>query len=74
MLRVGFECEQLEGNRFGVGHALAQLLETITQIPEIEKQFRLVLHFKKEIPRDNFLSHPVFEKRILTGSTSTQSL
>ena len=67
MLRVGIECEQLEGNRFGVGHALAQLLETITQIPEIEKQFRLVLHFKKEIPRDNFLSHPVFEKRILTG-------
>lgn len=67
MIRVGFECEQLEGNRFGVGHALAQLLEAFTQIPEIEKQYRFVLHFKKEIPKDNFLSHPVFEKRILTG-------
>ncbi|MEK7066889.1 MAG: glycosyltransferase, partial [Patescibacteria group bacterium] len=66
MIRVGFECEQLEGNRFGVGHTLAQLLEVFAQIPEIEKQFRFVLHFKKEIPKDNFLSHPVFEKRILT--------
>lgn len=67
MIRVGFECEQLEGNRFGVGHALAQLLEAFAQIPEIEKNFRFVLHFKKEIPKDDFLSHPVFEKRILTG-------
>lgn len=67
MIRVGFECEQLEGNRFGVGHALAQLLEAFAQIPEIEKNFRFVLHFKKEIPKDDFLSHPVFEKSILTG-------
>ena len=67
MIRVGIECEQLEGNRFGVGHALAQLLETFAQVPEIEKNFRFVLHFKKEIPKDDFLSHPVFEKRILTG-------
>jgi len=67
MIRVGIECEQLEGHRFGVGHTLAQLLETIAKTPEIDKKYRFVLYFKKEIPKDSFLSYPVFEKKILTG-------
>jgi len=67
MIRVGIECEQLEGHRFGVGHTLAQLLETIAHAPGIEKKYRFVLYFKKEIPKDSFLSYPVFEKKILTG-------
>ena len=67
MIRVGIECEQLEGHRFGVGHTLAQLLETIAHTPGIEKKYRFVLYFKKEIPKDSFLSYPVFEKKILTG-------
>src|SRR3989344_548640 len=67
MIRVGIECEQLEGHRFGVGHTLAQLLETIAHAQGIEKKYRFVLYFKKEIPKDSFLSYPVFEKKILTG-------
>lgn len=67
MIRIGIECEQLEGERFGVGHALAQLLETIAQTSGVEKNYRFVLYFKKNIPEDGFLAHPVFEKKILTG-------
>lgn len=67
MIRIGIECEQLEGARFGVGHTLAQLLEALVKTPEIEKKYRFVLYFKKEIPKDDFLAHSVFEKKILTG-------
>lgn len=67
IIRVGIECEQLEGKRFGVGHTLAQLLETAARTPGIEKKYRFVLYFKKEIPKDGFLSHPLFEKKVLTG-------
>ena len=67
MIRVGIECEQLEGHRFGVGHTLAQLLETAAKTPGIESKYRFVLYFKKELPKDEFLAHPVFEKKILTG-------
>lgn len=73
MFKVGIECEQLEGKRFGVGHTLAQLLEIISQIPDIEKNWRFFLYFKKEIPNDKFLNHSVFEKRILTGGIIPQS-
>jgi len=67
MIRVGIECEQLEGHRFGVGHTLAQLLETAVRTPGIESKYRFVLYFKKELPKDEFLAHPVFEKKIMTG-------
>lgn len=67
MIRIGIECEQLEGERFGVGHTLAQLLDAATKVPDIEKNYRFVLYFKSEIPRDRFLSHPLFESRVLTG-------
>jgi len=67
MIRVGVECEQLEGYRFGVGHTLAQFLETVAKTPGIESKYRFALYFKKEIPKDEFLAHPVFEKKILTG-------
>ena len=56
MMRIGIECEQLEGERFGVGHTLAQLLSAITEIPGVEKKFRFVLYFKAGIPGDAFES------------------
>src|SRR3972149_582160 len=67
MIRIGIECEQLEGERFGVGHTLAQLLDAATHVPGIEHKYRFVLYFKKEMPRDRFLTHPLFECHILTG-------
>ncbi len=65
MIRIGIECEQLEQNRFGIGQTLAQLLGAITKVPDVEKKFRFVLYFKAQLPDDAFLSHPVFEKKVL---------
>ncbi len=73
MIRIGIECEQLEGERFGVGHTLAQLLSAIIEIPGIEKRFCFVLYFKASIPSDAFLHHPLFEKKVLTGGIIPQS-
>ncbi|MBI5913070.1 glycosyltransferase [Candidatus Azambacteria bacterium] len=73
MIRIGIECEQLEGERFGVGHTLAQLLDAATQVPDVEKKYRFVLYFKAEIPKDAFLAHPLFECRILTGGIIPRS-
>lgn len=73
MIRIGVECEQLEGKRFGVGHTLAQLLDAATNVPGVEQKYRFVLYFKSEIPHDAFLSHPLFEKKILTGGMIPRS-
>lgn len=73
MIRIGVECEQLEGERFGVGHTLAQLLSAVTRVPEVEKKFQFVLYFKAGIPSDAFLSNPIFEKKVLTGGIIPQS-
>ena len=73
MIRIGIECEQLEGKRFGVGHTLAQLLDAATKVPDVEKNHRFILYFKSEIPNDAFLAHPLFEKKILTGGMIPRS-
>src|SRR3989344_5224861 len=73
MKRIGIECEQLEGERFGVGRTLAQLLEELTRVPDIGKRYRFVLYFKSEIPADAFLAHPVFEKKVVTGGVIPRS-
>lgn len=67
MKKIGIECESLEGKRFGVGQALAQFLNALTLESDVEKNYKFVLYFKKEIPKDVFLNHPIFEKKILTG-------
>lgn len=66
MIKIGIECENLEGKRFGVGQTLIQLLEAVSKLPGIESEFRFYLYFKKEIPKDAVLEHPIFLKKILT--------
>lgn len=73
MKRIGIECEQLEGERFGVGRTLAQLLNELTKIPDVEKKYRFVLYFKSSIPTDSFLHNAIFEKKILTGGIIPKS-
>ena len=41
--KIGIECENLEGERFGVGHTMAQLLNEITQTPGVQKKYKFVL-------------------------------
>lgn len=65
MKKIGIECHNLEGNRFGVGQALMQLLEEISQTPRLAGKFEFYLYFKKEIPPDKALESPIFKKKIL---------
>jgi len=65
MKRIGIECHNLEGNRFGVGQTLMQLLEEISRSPRLAENFEFYLYFKKEIPPDKTLESPIFKKRIL---------
>ncbi|OGN08196.1 MAG: hypothetical protein A3J46_00980 [Candidatus Yanofskybacteria bacterium RIFCSPHIGHO2_02_FULL_41_11] len=72
MLRIGVECESIEGknsdlpaNRqvFGVGKMIIKLLEEISRRPELEKDYHFVLYFKNNIPDLPFLKAPVFETK-----------
>lgn len=64
-IRVGIECESIEGKNpmWGVGKMLMKLLEEISRRPELEKNFRFVLYFKDSIPDFPFLNAPIFEKK-----------
>ncbi|MEK7453032.1 MAG: glycosyltransferase [Patescibacteria group bacterium] len=65
MIKIGIECENLEGKRYGVGHTMAQLLTAFTKILNIDKEYKFILYFKNEIPKDEFLKNPIFEKKII---------
>ncbi len=73
MIKIGIECENLEGKRFGVGQTLIQLLEAISKSPGIENEFRFYLYFKKEIPNDEALKNPLFVKKIAKVSFLPES-
>lgn len=63
--KIGIECHNLEGPRFGVGQTLIQLLEAISQTSGIAEKFEFHLYFKKEIPKDEILKSRVFRLKIL---------
>lgn len=63
--KIGIECHNLEGKRFGVGQTLIQLLEEISRNPRMAEKFEFYLYFKKEIPEDKVLNSPIFRKKIL---------
>lgn len=63
--KIGIECHNLEGPRFGVGQTLIQLLEAFSQTPRVAEKFEFHLYFKKEIPSDKILESPIFHKKIL---------
>lgn len=65
MIKIGIECHNLEGERFGVGQTLIQLLESLAKDDRAKNEFRFVLYFKKEIPQDAILNSPIFEKKLL---------
>ncbi len=65
MLKIGIECESIEGKNpmWGVGRMIIKLLEEISHRPELEKDFRFVLYFKDSVPDFEFLKAPIFEKK-----------
>ncbi len=64
-IKVGIECEQIEGKIWGVGKIITKLLENISSRPELEKDFEFHLYFKSEIPKLSFLDNPMFHKKII---------
>lgn len=63
--RIGIECHNLEGKRFGVGQTLIQLLRSLAENKEITGNFHFILYFNKQIPHDPILDNPIFEKKLL---------
>lgn len=64
-IKVGIECEQIEGEIWGVGKIITKLLENISSRPELEKDFEFHLYFKSEIPKLSFLNNPIFHKKVI---------
>ncbi len=65
MRHIGIECEQLEGQAWGIGRILLKLLENIARRPELAEEYRFHLYFKSEIPDYPCLKSPIFEKEIV---------
>ena len=66
MLKIGIECESIEGPQsWGVGRIVKKLLEEIARRPELTHEFKFFLYFKSEIPDYPWLSSPIFVKKIV---------
>jgi len=65
MIKIGIECESIEGDAWGVARLINKLLEEIDKRPELQKEFRFYLYFKSRIPDYPYLKNPIFEKKIV---------
>jgi len=67
MKTIGIVASELEktNTRAGIARMLFELLKYISNVPGIEKKFRIILYFRAKIPKIDFLDHPVFEKKVL---------
>ena len=66
MLKIGIECESIEGREsWGVGRIVKKLLEEIARRPELEKEFKFFLYFKSQIPDYPWLASSIFVKKII---------
>ncbi|MBP9822018.1 MAG: glycosyltransferase [Candidatus Pacebacteria bacterium] len=63
--KIGIECEQIEGEMWGVGKIVLKTLENIGMRPELANDFEFHLYFKSEIPKLPFLDNPIFHKKII---------
>ncbi|MBI2669633.1 MAG: glycosyltransferase family 4 protein [Candidatus Yanofskybacteria bacterium] len=64
MIRIGIECESIEGpESWGIGRIIKKLLEEITNRPELADEFRFFLYFKLCVPDLPFLNNPIFVKK-----------
>ena len=64
-IKIGIECEQLEGERFGVGKMLANFLNEISKHKELYDRYEFILYFKSKIPDDDFLKSKLFTKKVI---------
>ena len=69
MIKIGIDCHKLEdktgAERAGIGRHTYKLLEAISRRPELKKEYKFYLYFKKEVPTSiPFLGSDIFIKRV----------
>ena len=50
MITIGLECESSEGDSWGIGRTIKELLHEIELRPELKKEFKFIYYHKKNIP------------------------
>ena len=50
MLTIGIECESSEGDSWGIGRTVKELLREIERRPELKNEFKFIYYHKKYIP------------------------
>jgi len=65
MLKIGIECESIEGKQWGVGRIVSKLLEDISLRPDLATEFKFYLYFKSRIPDLPCLENPIFVKTLV---------
>ena len=65
MIKVGIECESIEGKQWGVGRIVSKLLEDISLRGDLAREFKFHLYFKSRIPDLPCLENPIFVKTLV---------
>ena len=50
MITIGLECESSEGDSWGIGRTVKELLVEIQKRPELGREFKFIYYYKKNIP------------------------
>lgn len=67
MLTIGIECESTEGDSWGIGRSVKELLRELAHRPELKKEFRFIFYYKHGIPSFSFYYYIVLPIRIFFG-------
>ncbi len=61
MIRIGIECESIEGRQWGVGRIVSKLIHALAGRPNLVRKHRFVLYFKSMPPPGPWHNNPLFE-------------
>src|SRR5437773_251089 len=65
MMKVGIECESLEGRQWGVGRIVSKLLEELSRRENLYGEFTFYLYFKSRVPDLPCLENPMFVRTLV---------
>lgn len=66
LVNIGIECESIEGDAWGVGRMLLNLLQQLAERQELAQTHRFHLYFKQHVPDYPFLKNPMFVCTVTT--------
>ena len=65
MKTIAIECESAEGDSWGIGRTVAELVREIKKRPELQKEFKFIYYYKKNIPSFSLYYYIILPLRIL---------